>query len=562
MKTAPPADKPVNYTPSLSEGNENCAPVKAPVSAPESCLTCVSLSSDFSRGLPPVFSSAPPGEDDEVQTETQDDPHFFEEVGRRSVNLPKDVLCEEHDEQDALLLYQNKLKAFYTHKFKPGLKGELQSQINSRLYLTEETPQQQDSPLHSSDLFRPTAGAGAAVRGWCPGTVLTVGEAGVGKSLLLQCSLLDWCEGTALEDVQIIALLSFSELNLLQNQSRTVQELLEVSCPGLSRSGLMDLSQLKLLLMLDALDECLLPLDFSSQLRCSDVSKSMPVETLVTHLLKGDLLPNAQLWITSRPTAASSIPPTLIHRATELRGFTDHHKEAYFLQHLQDESLRAQLRSCAPVYSLCRLPLVCSIITQLCEKTNTRVTHKQMFVHLLTHHMKKMQQRYGLHQTQVHRVLLALSRLAWEQLQGGHLTFCEEELEACGVEVKEAVVYSGLCTQVSRGGSCGVQRSFSFVHPSVQEGLASLFLYEKICSDPNRSINLLHLLNQMIQEETQRPNQDQDSEQDQDQNQDQDQDQDQDQTTTTTKTKTRTRTRTKTRTWLREIYMSNPATTG
>lgn len=305
----------------------------------------------------------------------------------------------------------------------------------------------------------------------------------MGKSVLVQRSIVDWCEGRALQHVQLLCPLPVPQLHLLQQQSWTLMELLQTFCPGLRESGLRDLSHHRLLFILDGLDECRLPLDFSTEHSCCDAEAAMPLDALLTNLMEGNLLPHAQLWIICRPAAARSVPSTLIHRATEVPGFSRRQKEAYFLQNIQDEdqarAVLARVRSCAALHGMSHLPLFCSVTASACSRSTT--TH--VFLLFLWRHMRNMQHRYGLQRSRVSTVIQALSRLAHHQLQSGEQLFREQELTACGVDVTEALVYSGLCSQEFREDRCGGHRAFRFVHLSLQQFLAALFIHMSLCGD-------------------------------------------------------------------------------
>ncbi|TKS73036.1 Protein NLRC3 [Collichthys lucidus] len=56
-------------------------------------------------------------------------------------------------------------------------------------------------------------------------------------------------------------------------------------------------------------------------------------------------------------------------------------------------------------------------------------------------------------------VLLKLGRLAFEQLEKRNIMFYQEDLEQCGLDVTEASVYSGVCTQIFKRESVIFQKT-------------------------------------------------------------------------------------------------------
>ncbi|XP_007542856.1 protein NLRC3-like [Poecilia formosa] len=74
-------------------------------------------------------------------------------------------------------------------------------------------------------------------------------------------------------------------------------------------------------------------------------------------------------------------------------------------------------------------------------------------------------------------VLLKLGRLAFEHLEKGNIMFYQEDLEQRGLDVTEASVYSGVCTEIFKRESVIFQKSiYCFVHLSIQEFLAAVYM--------------------------------------------------------------------------------------
>ncbi len=116
-------------------------------------------------------------------------------------------------------------------------------------------------------------------------------------------------------------------------------------------------------------------------------------------------------------------------------------------------------------------------------------TLTQMYTHFLMAQINIKDTKYNEKKDTDKEMIFKLGKLAYEQLERGNLIFYEEDLRECGIDVTEASVYSGLCTQIFRE-EFGLYQGkvFCFVHLSIQEHLAALYVH---LSFANSSKNVL-----------------------------------------------------------------------
>ncbi len=121
--------------------------------------------------------------------------------------------------------------------------------------------------------------------------------------------------------------LLFRELNLISIGRYTLEKLVYLFFREIEGFKLSNFENYKVIFIFDGLDECRLPLDFRNNKRCSDIKEPASVDVLLTNLIEGNLLPSVLLWITSRPAAASQIPPECVDQITDVQGFNDPQKD-------------------------------------------------------------------------------------------------------------------------------------------------------------------------------------------------------------------------------------------
>ncbi|XP_067217989.1 NLR family CARD domain-containing protein 3-like isoform X2 [Chanodichthys erythropterus] len=357
-------------------------------------------------------------------------------------------------------------------------------------------------------------------------TVLTKGVAGIGKSVSVQKFVLDWAEGKENQDISFIFPLPFREMNLKEKEKLSLMDLITHFFPETKGLNLTRRNQFKVLFILDGLDECRLPLKFDCNETWCDVLSPASLDVLLTNLMKGNLLPSALIWITTRPAAASKIPPDCIDRLTEIQGFNDAQKEEYFKKRFMDQNqantIIDHVKKSKSLFIMCHIPVFCWIsatvlqnileekrnndvkinqadeISKTQQESNTEDTPKtltQMYTHFLRFQIQQSRRKYdGEYTADVSwdkDAILSLGKLAFHQLERNNVIFYDTDLEACGIDVYKASVYSGMCTQIFKeetGITLGTM--YCFVHLSIQEFIAAL--YAHLFLDINKRIMFVH----------------------------------------------------------------------
>ncbi|XP_053531341.1 NACHT, LRR and PYD domains-containing protein 12 isoform X10 [Ictalurus punctatus] len=359
----------------------------------------------------------------------------------------------------------------------------------------------EETPIKCNDIFKPLSEEDKPIR-----SVMTKGVAGIGKTVSVQKFILDWAEGKTNQDVHLIFPLPFRELNLMKDRNLSLMELLHFFYE-IKETNISSLD--KVLFIFDGLDECRFPLDFQNTVRLCDVTESASVHVLLINLIKGNLFPSALIWITSRPAAADQIPSECVHRLTEVRGFNDPQKEEYFRKRISDQSLSnriiTHLKSLRSLYIMCHIPVFCWISATVLERMLGEAesgeipkTLTQMYTHFLIIQTNVIKEKYTKSRKRDAEMVLKLGKLAFQQLMKGNLIFYEEDLMECGIDVTEASVYSGVCTQIFRE-EFGLHQSkvYCFVHLSIQEHLAALYVHLTFMNE-KRNVLQRSLLPKMI----------------------------------------------------------------
>ncbi|XP_030641403.1 protein NLRC3-like [Chanos chanos] len=440
--------------------------------------------------------------------------HKSDDVLLRIIEGHKTTLKKKYEclhEGVALKENQTLLNSIYTELY--ITEGESEGVNEKHEVLQIETASKkwvsQDKPISCNDIFKPLSSnrtkeqkkalsrqepegdrKKAEIR-----TVLTKGIAGIGKTVSVHKFILDWAEGRTSQDINFMLVLPFRELNLVKDEQFSLHGLLLEFHPELKDLDPKKYNDCKMLFIFDGFDESRLQLNIPEML--CDVTTTSSVNILISNLIQGNLLPSALIWITSRPAAASQIPSQFISRVTEVQGFSDSQKEEYFRKRVSDESqantIISHIKTSVSLHIMCHIPVFCwisaTVLQEMLRQDNVKEIPKtltEMYTHFLLIQTKMKKQKYEekfetdsknpLKSSK--EIFLKLAKLAFNQLVRGNIMFYEEDLRECGIDVSDATVYSGICTEIFKEESVLRQKKvYCFVHLSVQEFFAALYVF-------------------------------------------------------------------------------------
>ncbi|KAF4117992.1 hypothetical protein G5714_000043 [Onychostoma macrolepis] len=157
---------------------------------------------------------------------------------------------------------------------------------------------------------------------------------------------------------------------------------------------------------------------------------------------------------------------------------------------------------------MCHIPVFCWISSTVLQKlleedlrAEIPQTLTEMYIHFLLIQINMRNQKYEERDPEKllqsnREVIVKLAEVAFKQLMKGNVMFYEEDLIESGIDVTDASVYSGICTEIFKEESVINQRKvYSFVHLSVQEFLAAFYvIYYHFCTTM-KALNFITLHN-------------------------------------------------------------------
>lgn len=345
-------------------------------------------------------------------------------------------------------------------------------------------------------------------------TVLVSGEAGTGKSTLLQRLHLLWARGTMLTDIVLLFPFSCRKLNS-EKRMLSLKELLFLHCCWPDR-GQEELFQFILdhphliLFTFDGLDE--FRQSFTDEERHCCPTQQASVPTLLFNLLQGTLMKGVKKVVTSRPQTVGPALKQYLRKEVILKGFSPVGIEDFVRKHHNDPSVTSQviesLQANTALLGLCHIPVFCWIVSQ-CYKVLLGCGHgspqtiTDVYLMILKHFFQKrspqghgastkgwLQEYFG--------SVMRLGQLALDGLEASCYVFSESELQSC--EITDQDISLGFlihCKDLSDSLDC---KRFEFLHITIQCFFAALRVV--LINNSNQSIILKLFQSQQRQSQT------------------------------------------------------------
>ncbi|XP_030834630.1 uncharacterized protein LOC105445309 [Strongylocentrotus purpuratus] len=323
-----------------------------------------------------------------------------------------------------------------------------------------------------------------------------IGEAGVGKSTLFAKIALDWAEGKILQEVNLLFLESFREIQESGFFGDTVMGHFpdDSEIKGKRVDEYIRTNQRKALILLDGLDEAQI-----------DIKKTNRNDAIVS-IVRGERFIDTPVVITTRPFGADQIKSimTINDKYTfgKVKGFTKENMATYIENYFKNDSDSASTlinfiytnrvvsKYMAPFPIFCSM--LCSLWKTPCEReiVQTMETFSQLLKRLVFSLQEQyfskpneLEEGYGIRMRKASESMKDISCIAFQGLLVKQFIFDEDALDSC-IEAAMTACEVGILTKEIRPAPLQIRESqrkqfvqeFSFPHKLLQEYTASFYL--------------------------------------------------------------------------------------
>ncbi|XP_072926196.1 nucleotide-binding oligomerization domain-containing protein 1-like [Hemitrygon akajei] len=287
----------------------------------------------------------------------------------KMINIPEEILKATENHKSILRAQMERIKPYFAFdNSSPLLQEHFTSlvilNVQERNKTEHELLQHRDytacEQTELQQLLLPSAPGNPP-----PRITLVQGVAGIGKSIMMQKLAYSWACGTTYTGFYMLLYFSFRELNTI-TEKISLTELIIRSYPHLTVlcEKLLQFPA-GILFLFDGLDEFKWPLDFSVH-SVDNPSVSEHINHLIVSIIKGDLLRDSTVLITSRPTSVDLDHKAYFNRCAEILGFSRNEIAKYFEKCLKNKPFADRVfqtvKNIDSLYGLCYVPAFCDIL--------------------------------------------------------------------------------------------------------------------------------------------------------------------------------------------------------
>ncbi|XP_016098000.1 protein NLRC3-like [Sinocyclocheilus grahami] len=360
----------------------------------------------------------------------------------------------------------------------------LENEVYRIPYTIEETQ------IRAADIFRSLPHEQKPIR-----TVMMTGIPSCGLTVAVNKFIVDWMEEKNNQDFQFVFPLPLKELHFRKAGNPSFLDMLGKCFAEANDIKFIEKPDCLSLFIMEAVEVCKHNLDFKNNEVVSSARTKAPLDALLTSLIKGTLLPNARVWITSHVTAAHRIPPQLIDRHVELRGFTDEKKEEYFTKRTTDPEIGRKvynhMKRSKALEIICHLPLFSWMVTFIFERgfrdseygkhpPGITAFYSQFIIVQMNRSFEKYRgcsveaQKW---QDEDKSFIDMMGKMSYRMILDGRDWFTVEDLTSVNLTYEDLRTRDELTTEVKRRNEDFHTWVFKFVHITVQEYMAAMYVY-------------------------------------------------------------------------------------
>ena len=355
---------------------------------------------------------------------------------------------------------------------------------------------------HSQDIFLSESDRNDDMN---PKSVLVTGKAGIGKTLYCQNLIRDWADNKLFQpqsnrnvpDFKFVYLLTFRQLSLLRGKRVTLRDILNRSSVLDEHSNIDDFlfeyivgHSENVLIILDGFDEYSKQNFIVSDLDDrypNSAQEKMPVAALCAKLIKGKILKDSVVMITSRPDESDQMTGKIpFDRFVEITGFSEEQVKKYIEKYFKENEVMKNavmdhITKNDNLVSFAHIPVLCFLMCSyfeyiLTESMNTDalpVSMGDIYSEVINMFLSTHSKTKG---APPEKTLDKLSKFAAHLLRKKKFLFSvADDMKKFSSEEVESLRASGLlhCGPPFRKSFSETTKYFCFTHLTLQEYLAA-----------------------------------------------------------------------------------------